>query len=494
MKKVLLTNISLINFTGSELDTLTIADYFLDNGYDVTIFTLDYGYPLLANINKNIKLIDYSDRDLLEKKYDLLWAHHYPLVDYLLFEKEIEFSYIHYVSLSSYMGIETPPIYYKHLNLVSTISYEGKEMLKSDRFDVSKINVFHNYSYENYFTNAVPISENNELSKICIVSNHIPKELLDFCDIAKNNGLNVDIYGRGYTYKKVDDDLLKEYDLIISIGKTINYGLSLGIPCYCYDHFGGDQYITLDNFKNSLKYNFSGRFSSKKLTGEKIYNDIVNNYCNVLVQIKKLKDMAYETFCIENMMKKTLKKIYSTKKFDVKKVLFEYPVMSRIASLYVNELGSILDILKKYNNTLKKCQLYFDYGEGYIEDNSIKKNYYKSGNLYTIEVSTDKDFNSIRFDFCEENFMYLKKVYINDIKYNYEGYSNCIKYKEGILSINDDPSIVITGINNKKLKIAVEMERINEEKYILELNRKLDKVFYTRILNKLKSIRNKIFH
>ena len=57
MKKVLLTNFKLINYTGSELDTLTVANYFLDKNYDVTIYTLEYGYPLLNNIDKRIKII-----------------------------------------------------------------------------------------------------------------------------------------------------------------------------------------------------------------------------------------------------------------------------------------------------------------------------------------------------------------------------------------------------------------------------------------------------
>ena len=47
MKKVLLTNFEMVNYSGSELDTFTMANYFFNHGYDVTIFTLRYNYPLL---------------------------------------------------------------------------------------------------------------------------------------------------------------------------------------------------------------------------------------------------------------------------------------------------------------------------------------------------------------------------------------------------------------------------------------------------------------
>ena len=45
-KKILLTNVYMKNFSGSELDTITIANYLSDNGYDVTIFSLEFGFPL----------------------------------------------------------------------------------------------------------------------------------------------------------------------------------------------------------------------------------------------------------------------------------------------------------------------------------------------------------------------------------------------------------------------------------------------------------------
>ena len=274
----------MVNYTGSELDTLTMAQYFLKNNYEVSIFTIEYGYPLLKEIDDKIKLYDYSRINLMDQHFDLIWSHHYPLLDYLLFTKKIGANYICYISLSSYIGYESYPIYYKDLNYLAIVSKEALDLATDEGYETKNINIFTNYSFQKYFNKKVNLS--NKLENICIVSNHIPKEIIDMKEIFSSNNINVDIYGMGYKYQKIDDKLLSKYDLIISIGKTINYGISLGIPCYCYDRFGGDGYITLDIIEKSYEYNFSGRYLQIKKTGEELYKDITKNYKKVLKDTK----------------------------------------------------------------------------------------------------------------------------------------------------------------------------------------------------------------
>lgn len=64
MKKVLLTNFQFKNLTGSEIDTKTVAEYFLKNKWDVTIFTFTYGYPLINELDSRIKIIDCTAEHL----------------------------------------------------------------------------------------------------------------------------------------------------------------------------------------------------------------------------------------------------------------------------------------------------------------------------------------------------------------------------------------------------------------------------------------------
>ena len=68
MKKVLLTNLYIEKYSGSELDTVTVANYFVENGWDVTIFTLVKGYPLINDLIKKVKIYDYYNVDEMNKE------------------------------------------------------------------------------------------------------------------------------------------------------------------------------------------------------------------------------------------------------------------------------------------------------------------------------------------------------------------------------------------------------------------------------------------
>lgn len=60
MKSVLLTNFQIRDFSGSEIDTVQIAKWFLEHGYEtVHIFTLNKDNPLLSYVDQRIKIIDY---------------------------------------------------------------------------------------------------------------------------------------------------------------------------------------------------------------------------------------------------------------------------------------------------------------------------------------------------------------------------------------------------------------------------------------------------
>ena len=500
MKKILLTNFSIKNYTGSEIDTVNLAELFLKKGYNVDIFTLEMGNPLLENVNKKINIYDYDSIDNLQDSYDIIWAHHFPLLDYLLFNRKIKANYIHYVSLSSYTSYEALPYYYEKLTLVSTLSNEALEKLKNNKFNIDKINIFPNYSPLDYF-NSTTIHSN--LKNICIISNHIPNELLDFKNIAIENGYIVDIYGMGYNYQLIDNYILNKYDLVITIGKTVNYALSLGIPVYCYDRFGGDLYIDSNNVFNSFKYNFSGRFLCKKLTGEQIYTDIINNYDLILNDIYYLKQFAYDNFCFENNVEKVLKIFSNSKKFDLENFLENNKQYAKNNELFVDELGKKIKILNILNNKTNYCRVYYDLGDGFSEKDSIIQKYSYDNQIKKVKFKLPNGIKRVKIDYCDDIFVYLKSIMINDNEYiNCQTFNNVRKYKNGLISLNDDPYVIIDNYTKKNISIAVNMQKIdsivaiddiiqcerNNEKHVQEDNFKqlLEEVNNNRIINRIK--------
>ena len=455
-KTVLLTNFQMINYSGSELDTLTIANYFLKTGWDVSIFTFECGYPLITDINENIKIIDINNLCDLKSHYDLIWAHHFPLLDYLLFSKEISADYIHYLSLSAIMGLESLPEYYEELNLVSAMSDHTLLTLKSEGFNVEKISLFTNYSFETNFKHKV---KKRKLKNICVVSNHVPSEVLEFAEIyQKKNGKMVDIYGVGHKYLKITPELLYKYDLVITIGRTVNETISLGIPVYCYDRFGGDGYITMENIEDAYAYAFSGKNSLKKRTSEEIYDDIILGYNNCLQDLSKVKEFGYNHFCFEKTMEKILLKIFNTKKFNLSNLLKKYPHLKRKGPLFFEQLSKKIGFINK-NFKLHYCQFYFDFGDGFSEKDSVIKSYKVWSGKYCVNADIPLGVKKVRFDpsFCE--LTKIKKITVNGKKQKLSKLSNCIKFNNAYLSVNGDPNIVLNDV--KKLKIEVEMSLIN---------------------------------
>lgn len=347
-KSILLTNFNIINFSGSEIDTVTVANYFISIGYNVDIFTLDYGEPLSKIVNKNIRVVTLNNVSLLKKKYDLVWSHHYPLLDYLIFNQNIKANHIIYISLSSFEPLETLPQYYMNLSLIGALSDEAIQALDKQMPEKRNILKFPNYATNNFFKHK--IKEINNVRKICIVSNHIPSELYDFKEIAEANNIKVDLYGTGNIIKYIDDKVLSKYDVIISIGKTVYYSIAMGKHVYCYDKFGGCGFITSKNIDKAFKYNFSGRGFNKKLTGEKIYNDIIKNYKKINKELYILKEYAQNNFNFENNVNYILSLLNKDNKTSCNDIIQKYPNLVIKSRLYVETYTNKNDTIK-YQNT-----------------------------------------------------------------------------------------------------------------------------------------------
>lgn len=366
MTKILLTNYSIVNYSGSEIDTVTIANYFLKNGYQVDIFTLRKGNPLMEKINKKIRIITPNEQEKIHERYDIIWSHHYPLLDYILFTLNVKSKHITYISLSSFEPYEALPEYANDLSLIGAITFEVKNKLIEESCRKSKIKLFPNYATNKYFDCQTIINDN--IKKICIVSNHVPEELVEFRDIALEKNIKVDIFGIQYTPKYIDEKVLNEYDVIISIGKTVYYAMSMGKPVYCYDNYGGYGYINRNNIKDAFKYNFSGRGFGEKKTSNQILNEIINDYSNVKKDLKIVKKFANDNFNFEKNMEEFIKEVFNNK-IDEKSFYKKYAYLSRKSRLYVEKINICNDEI----DYLKKK--YFELPEyKFLYENEVQKN------------------------------------------------------------------------------------------------------------------------
>lgn len=111
--------------------------------------------------------------------------------------------------------------------------------------------------------------------------------------------VQIDFFGYGEkAYQPITPEILSRYNVVISIGKTVQYALGMGIPVYNYDHFGGSGYITLQNYKKEEFHNYSGRSFCRKISAREIARELTDNYLSTLEQASALRQMAIKNYLL----------------------------------------------------------------------------------------------------------------------------------------------------------------------------------------------------
>lgn len=346
-KKILITNFEMRQFAGSEINASTIAKRFKELGYEVYMLAMYFGEPLYAEVKENFDyIIDIkkNDFDFTNIEFDIVWAHHSFLLNWLIFEKGLKAKRIIASSLSPVVPFEFIPNYANDLSLVLANSKETKEALINE--GIKEVHVLENYSFKKYFEQENDIKS---LKNIAIVSNHTPQEVKEAKKLLESNGYNVQIYGIEGKRELIDDKILKKYDAIISIGKTVQYAMSLQIPIYVYDIHGGEGYITLENLEKNREKNFSGRGFEKK-SAKQIYTEIIENFSKTLEIMPKIKEYAYQNFCFENNIDKIIEIIENKNEIDMDRLKEKYKIEKR-SLLIPRQLEDYL--VEKYEDILR---------------------------------------------------------------------------------------------------------------------------------------------
>ncbi len=348
--KFLILNHSLQNFTGSEINAFQLCLGLKEMGYEADLGAFIIGDPLKKIFeNKGIKWINLLEENDLELKYNLIWAHHSPVLSHLIFKNQVQNCKILFSSLSSFHPLESPPSYSNEIFcFLSHNPVNTKFMVKNGVLE-NRIHNFPNYAPQNFFGQARKL-QSKSLKNIVFVSNNKAEEISRLIEIFKENNINVDIVGSQGEQVFVDQHLLSKYDLVITIGKTVQYCFALKIPVYCYDHFGGPGYITKKNFERAKKHNFSGRGFDTFLNAEQLFVDITENYLKSQENIDFLFEKAKNDFCLETNLKKLLLLINKIPETDFKKFKENYSVIERINDIYINELKEKNLVMNQLND------------------------------------------------------------------------------------------------------------------------------------------------
>ena len=314
-KRFLITQPMIRGLNGSTMVTLELASYLKSCGAKVEVYTNIALDPALSFFKKaGLRVIASRDEATFSiNDYDYVWVHSLTLPRSLLDDLKIErrknpaFIFLH-MSPLDWVPDEHPWIYQLEEKLSSLSLYISDGTLKSnEKYGLPKKTGFYRNPAPVEFAESARKAAPTELKRLLIVSNHPPKEVLEAAEILKKRGVAVDKLGEGQAkYSLITPELLKKYDAVVTIGKTVQYCLVTNTPVYVYDHFGGDGWLTEKNYAYTKTYNFSGRFTSQK-TSNKIADELFAGFSDAVAFQNSLSAEEKE----EYMLDRVLEKIFS---------------------------------------------------------------------------------------------------------------------------------------------------------------------------------------
>lgn len=165
MKRVLITNFFFERYTGSELHVLEMARLFSGKGYAVIIAVFRKGYPLLEYI-EDFCVVNVLDEELPYQDFDIIFAQHFPVLDYICCKYRIRYKKLVFSKLSVINELECLPVCVNEADVILCVSEECASKVCEDIGTDSRVRVFKNSVSKAFFDCADRIKESAELKKL----------------------------------------------------------------------------------------------------------------------------------------------------------------------------------------------------------------------------------------------------------------------------------------------------------------------------------------
>ncbi len=338
--RVLITHPFLYEINGATNVTLELAEYLQNRGDKVTVYTNVFDYPIKHYFDEKKIHVDIARKNPKYhlKDFDIVWINSQTFPISLLEElgnaekakNAPKFIFMH-MSAQDYCADEMPYIYQFEEKLSSLSLFVSEEALEFNK------KFFEKMPPTDYYRNPAPeeyLIKRENLPKIprkvLVVSNFPCGELRDIKPLLNQQGIIIDYLGYlGDRYELITEKIISKYDLVITIGKTVQYCLVSGTPVYIYGSFGGPGYLNAKNFQKAMRKNFSGRGFHDK-TPEEIVDDIVNNYTKATSFYAERQEDFRKDFIISNNIPELFKKAQNAK---TKNIIFSKTFIAATKSL-----------------------------------------------------------------------------------------------------------------------------------------------------------------
>lgn len=317
-KKILITHTLIAEYMGSTMVCLQVASTLKDMGANVVVVSSSFAAPMCHMFeDAGVDVVLETDSHYMNiRDFDYVWIHSQLLPVHMI--EQIK------QCVDNNCSADLPVFIFNHMSSLDLAPDEHpyipllEETLSSLSLFVSQEALDSSSPlYKNgtksvpskIFLNPVPSScfcfqkcYPDSPSRIAIISNHVPSEVKETKSILEEDGIAVDIIGTEGTPEDVSPKLLARYDVVMTIGKTVQYCLCSGLPVFVYDRFGGYGYLDDDTFDAAAYAHFSGR-GGVQMTACEIAANIVDGYADALGYYQKNIDKFVERFEMSNALR-----------------------------------------------------------------------------------------------------------------------------------------------------------------------------------------------
>lgn len=192
--------------------------------------------------------------------------------------------------------LEQPPPLELGIGRFLAITEEVAENLLSKGVDASLVEQIPNYIQAERFFFQRPGAYPPR--NILAISNRLDMGRMQKLEAAANTiGARIRFIGGGNPVANKDiPALIREHDLVVSLGRGVIEALMSGRPVVVYDYLGGDGAVSLENYAQLKKKNFSGRTGRKEFTAEELAGEFLKVRPEDTLQLAKIvrADFSFE--------------------------------------------------------------------------------------------------------------------------------------------------------------------------------------------------------
>jgi|GEM_PF-1641380 len=270
--KILITNHHLLDYTGSEVYTLTIAEWLKRAGHEVVVYS-KYVDKIKIEFDRLSIPVVQNLSEIKDQKFDIAHVHH----NINAIEVRYHFPKLPIVFLSHGVipFLEQPPSNEIGISKYLAVSNEVKNNLIEHGINAENITIIGNLVDTNKFRLHVP--PNPSPKNVLVISAKIDEvsanKIIEACKLL---GLQYKFVGGRFgevTQEKLIE-LINQSDLIFSLGRGIIEAILCERVSFVFDKNGGDGIVTSFNYDQIASSNFSGRCYSKQFSIEEIVNEI----------------------------------------------------------------------------------------------------------------------------------------------------------------------------------------------------------------------------